>query len=202
MYAAVLTAYFPHLAPRLFQYQHFLTLKSRAFQPAAWLHYDTDFRLKLAANGSWRFDAIATELWATCFAQRISQAHSYSKQLLIPHSKQCIQPAYQYFTDRLQGCLKEPLAAFKAACLFVPQKIRELQPNASTVNCLSAFPFLNNPYNTGSSKARATTILCPYRGPIFRVQCITLVEEQRGHPPNLGILCKNGCVYSTILSSC
>ena len=58
VYAAVLTAYFPHLAPRLFHYQHFLALKSRAFQPSAWLRYDTDFRLKLAANGSWRFDAV------------------------------------------------------------------------------------------------------------------------------------------------
>ena len=65
---AVLTAYFPHLALRLFHYQHFLALKSRAFQPSAWLHYDIDFRLKLAANGSWRFDAVDTELWATCFA--------------------------------------------------------------------------------------------------------------------------------------
>ena len=36
MYAAVLCSFYPHLAPRLFQYQHFLTLKSKSFQTAAW----------------------------------------------------------------------------------------------------------------------------------------------------------------------
>ena len=51
----------------------------------------------------------------------------------------------QYYTDRIQGCLKEPFTAFKAARLFVPQKIRELQPDANTVDSLVAFPFLNNP---------------------------------------------------------
>ena len=78
-------------------------------------------------------------------SQRIAQAHSYSKQQLLAYSKQCIQPAYQYYTDRIYGCLKEPLAAFKAARLFVPQRIQELQPDANTIDSLVAFPFLNNP---------------------------------------------------------
>ena len=68
VYASALTSYYPHLAPRLFQYQHFITLKSRTFQTKAWLRYDTEFRLKLAANGSWHFEAVDTELWASCFA--------------------------------------------------------------------------------------------------------------------------------------
>ena len=67
-YSTVLTSYYPHLAPRLFQYQHFLALKSRAFQQSAWLRYDTEFRLKLAANSSWLFHVVDTELWASCFA--------------------------------------------------------------------------------------------------------------------------------------
>ena len=68
VYAAVLCSFYPHLAPRLFLYQHFVTLKSRSFQAAAWLRYDAQFRLKLAANNSWDFDAVDTELWASCFA--------------------------------------------------------------------------------------------------------------------------------------
>ena len=68
VYAAVLASFYPHLAPRLFSYQHFLTLKSRAFQTRAWLRYDTEFRLKLAANASWHFETVDTELWASCFA--------------------------------------------------------------------------------------------------------------------------------------
>ena len=39
VYATVLCSYYPHLAPRLFLYQHFLTLKSRSFQTTAWLRY-------------------------------------------------------------------------------------------------------------------------------------------------------------------
>ena len=57
MYAAVLCSFYPHLTPRLFLYQHFVTLKSRSFQATAWLCYDTQFRLKLAANNSWDFNA-------------------------------------------------------------------------------------------------------------------------------------------------
>ena len=67
VYAAVLCSFYPHSAPRLFLYQHFVTLKSRSFQATAWLHYDAQFRLKLAANNSWDFDAVDTELWASCF---------------------------------------------------------------------------------------------------------------------------------------
>ena len=52
VYAAVLCSFYPHLAPRLFLYQHFVTLKSRSFQATAWLRYDAHFRLKLAANNS------------------------------------------------------------------------------------------------------------------------------------------------------
>ena len=68
VYATVLCSFYPHLAPRLFQYQHFLALKSKSFQPKAWLRYDTEFRLKLAANDSWHFEQVDTELWVSCFA--------------------------------------------------------------------------------------------------------------------------------------
>ena len=68
IYDAVLSSYYPHLAPRLFHYQHFMTLKSCSFQARAWLRYDSEFRLKLVANGSWHYDVVDTELWASCFA--------------------------------------------------------------------------------------------------------------------------------------
>ena len=60
----VLCCYYPHLVPRLFLYQNFLTLKSRSFQTTAWLHYDTEFCLKLADND---FEEVDTELWVSCF---------------------------------------------------------------------------------------------------------------------------------------
>ena len=67
-YAAVISSLWPHLAARLFQYQQFITLKSKCFQTKAWRRYDSEFRLKLAANKSWHFGEVDTELWASCFA--------------------------------------------------------------------------------------------------------------------------------------
>ena len=68
LYSAVLASFYPHVAPRLFQYQHFLALKSRAFRASAWLRYDREFRLKVAVNRSWHYEVVDTELWASCFA--------------------------------------------------------------------------------------------------------------------------------------
>ena len=111
VYAAVLTAYFPHLAPRLFHYQHFLALKSRTFQPSAWLRYDIDFRLKLAANGSWRFDAVDTELWATCFA---------ADGLAMPHAPAPSCYVCQSTTHFYAQCPQRRLAATRPASQSVP----------------------------------------------------------------------------------
>lgn len=39
--------------------------------------------------------------------------------------------------------LTVPLAAFKAAQLFSPQKVHEMQPNCTAVDSLLAFPFFD-----------------------------------------------------------
>ena len=69
----------------------------------------------------------------------------HTKQQLLAYSNHCIAPAYQYYSDCLQGCLKEPLQAFKVARLFVPQKVQEMMPDAASVDSLTAFPFLSRP---------------------------------------------------------
>ena len=56
-----------------------------------------------------------------------------------------MQPAYDYYHKHLNECRKEPLAAFKAVQLFVPQKVQEMQPDTLTIDSLAAFPFLNTP---------------------------------------------------------
>ena len=55
LYCSALTQYYPHIAPKLFKYQQFIAAKSKKFKPHAWLMYDTEFRLKLAANKSIKF---------------------------------------------------------------------------------------------------------------------------------------------------
>ena len=54
-----------------------------------------------------------------------------------------MQPGLRYYNDRLTGCMQPPLAAFKAAQLFSPLKVKEMIPDCSAVDCLSAFPFLD-----------------------------------------------------------
>ena len=76
LYATVLTAAKPRLAPDLFKYQSFITRASRRFQPYAWLQYDSQFRLKLAANSSlhWSFtDPELIAIWLSADVAKIKQ---------------------------------------------------------------------------------------------------------------------------------
>ena len=149
VYAAVLTAYFPHLAPRLSQYQHFLTLKNRAFQPAAWLRYDTDFRLKLAANGRWRFDAIDTKLWTTCFA---------ADGLAAPHAPAPSCFLCQSTTHFYAQCPQRRLAAaYPPSQLVRPENTR---PQRATGNLAAPPGELCKLYNERGRCFRGTR--CPY----------------------------------------
>ena len=76
LYATVLVTAEPHLAPDLFKYQGFITRTSRRFQTYAWLQYDSQFRLKLAANPTMRWSVSDPELiatWLSADATKIKQ---------------------------------------------------------------------------------------------------------------------------------
>lgn len=49
-------------------------------------------------------------------------------QQLMANAKQCVQPAYEYFKDKFTGGLGDVLSAFKAARLYCPSRVPELQP--------------------------------------------------------------------------
>ena len=65
IFASVLTAVKPRLAPDLFRYQNYIVLASRRFQPHAWLQYDIQFRLKMASNPDMSWSTADPELTAT-----------------------------------------------------------------------------------------------------------------------------------------
>ena len=65
IFAEVLSAAKPHLASHLFKYQAFIVRSSQRFHQHAWLQYDMQFRLKLAANPSGLWSTMDTELVAT-----------------------------------------------------------------------------------------------------------------------------------------
>ena len=65
VYASVLTAVKPRLAPDMFRYLNYIVLASRRFKPYAWLQYDTQFRLKMASDPSISWSTADPELTAT-----------------------------------------------------------------------------------------------------------------------------------------
>ena len=62
----------------------------------------------------------------------------------IQYGKARIQPGLKYFNAKFSNELFVSLSAFKAACLFVPAKLKEMKPDITIVNSLKNFTFLNN----------------------------------------------------------
>ena len=69
-------------------------------------------------------------------------------QPLVPQGSRyaslCVQPGFTYFLSKYDGDLKPAVSAFKAARLFNPHKIVDMQPSSDAINAVSALPFLNS----------------------------------------------------------
>ena len=57
----------------------------------------------------------------------------------------CEQPGLDYFRAKFTEELKESVDAFKAARLFVPQKVVDMEPNANAIDSLAVFLFFTSP---------------------------------------------------------
>lgn len=66
-----------------------------------------------------------------------------SQQHWLQYAASCVQPGLQYFEDHKATTMKNLLACYKAACLFSPAKLQEMQPSCADVDSLPAFPFLS-----------------------------------------------------------
>ena len=64
------------------------------------------------------------------------------QKTLIAHAKQCIQPGIDYFNHQLGTSLKSPLMAFKASRMIDPTTIRNLNPDASSIDLFKSLPFV------------------------------------------------------------
>ena len=71
----------------------------------------------------------------------LSSELTIQKQLL-DYAIRCVAPGLNYFQSCLNGCLNEPLLAFKAIRLINPSKVHEMQPQVSDIDKLSVLPFL------------------------------------------------------------
>ena len=77
-------------------------------------------------------------------SRQLAQTDSGAEQQLKSYAISCVKPEYQYIIDTFSSTLKEALQIFKAARLFDPHKVREINPSASSIDCLSIIPFLQS----------------------------------------------------------
>ena len=80
--------------------------------------------------------------------QTLAAGSPAQQQQLSDYAQACIKPGLQYFLDKFSQELRGSVAAFKAARLFLPEKVVELNPNAGTVDSVQAFPFFTPPLLT------------------------------------------------------
>ena len=66
----------------------------------------------------------------------IARSNSAAAQQLMVYAKKCVEPDLKYYQDRFTGKLSCVVAAFKAARLFLPQKVDEMKPDGSMVDTL------------------------------------------------------------------
>ena len=76
--------------------------------------------------------------------RRLSAGNTTSAQQLLQYAKECVEPGLTYFHHKFTEELSASVGAFKSARLFLPHKISEMKPDASVVDSLQAFPFLND----------------------------------------------------------
>ena len=76
-------------------------------------------------------------------ARTLSGGSSVTLHQWVEYANTCIKPGLQYFLDKFSQELSGNIAVFKAARLFLPQKVVKLKPDAAAVDSLQAFPFLN-----------------------------------------------------------
>ena len=98
-------------------------------------------------------------------SKRIANINT-SEQYWISYAKTCIQPGVDYFHSKfgIAGDLLPAVNAFKAARLFLPSKINDLKPEASTVDTLRSFKFLNNDLVMNELKAELSKYLAVAEG--------------------------------------
>ena len=83
----------------------------------------------------------------------LSQEQTTIKEQLVQYGSSCAQPVFSYFLTKFQVDLKPAVDAFKAARLFWPQKINDLNPDSEAIDSLRAFPFLQDQVLLSNLKA-------------------------------------------------
>ena len=110
---------------------------------------------KLEGDGRLAFNCISSLTAAVNLAhypnvravvREIAGSNKAVQQQLEAYATTCVKPALDYHTQHLAAeTMSIPLSGFKAAHLFSPHKLQEINPGCNKVDGLSAFPFLHPP---------------------------------------------------------
>ena len=92
-------------------------------------------------------------------ARSLSRGATTAAQQLVTYGKSCVQPGQDYFLSKMSNELKCCCDAFKAAQLFVPHKLHEMQPTAADIDQLKSLPFLDNAHVLHNLKAELSSYL-------------------------------------------
>ena len=104
--------------------------------PLVFMCYESISALTAAVN-------IANYPNLNAVSRELSCGNAVTEQQLIAYGKACVNPAIQYYQQRLNDSMKIPMQAFKAARLFVPSKVQEMRIDAQVLDSLSVFPFFD-----------------------------------------------------------
>ena len=74
------------------------------------------------------------------YSNLFAVASTGDTDMVIEHAKKCVQPGVAYYFKQLSTNMKE---AFKAARLFSPSKLSEMNPGVNAIDSLCSFPFLS-----------------------------------------------------------
>lgn len=75
-------------------------------------------------------------------SRKLSGGNVQLQQQMLQYAISCVWPGLLHYKECLSGCMHVPLTTFKAAWLFPPQKVQEMNPDCAAVDSLSALPFL------------------------------------------------------------
>lgn len=79
--------------------------------------------------------------------RQVCRGNATTRQQLLDYVISCIQPGYAYFESRFgeQVELHQLVKCLKAARLFSPVKLKDMQPSTTIDDSLAAFPVFDDP---------------------------------------------------------
>ena len=79
-------------------------------------------------------------------ARQLSRGNATTEQQLMDYAVACVQPGYAYFRSKFEGTgeLNPLVQFFKAARVFSPINMCDMQPSTAMVDSLAAFPIFSD----------------------------------------------------------